>query len=128
MSEKAGALLWSRKRFTIPGGTTGFAGGPNDIDTGITQLQKGFENDSLGEPTFGSPSRIQVVPLAPLGPWALLTHDEPIFDPTTGTIHVIFSNGGAPATVNCLFWDPHSLIGPGEADTYNAGPPGNIGV
>jgi hypothetical protein len=117
-------------RVFVPGGVVGALGAPGDADTGITQVQKGFENDSLGEPTFGSPSRVQVVPMAPLSAWNNVTHDEPIFDPTTGTVHVLFSNSGAPTTINVLFWDPHSLIGPGQADTYNdeSPPPHDVGV
>ena len=131
MSKNAGALLWRRMSVFVPGGVVGALGAPGDTDTGLTQLNKDFANQSVGEPGFGSPSRIQVVPLAPTSVWNFVTHTEPVFDPTTETIHVLFSNSGPPVTVNVLFWDPHTAVGPGEADTYVAdqgggGPPREI--
>lgn len=121
MGLKAGALLWNRMRLTIPAATNGGGPGILDVDTGITQVNKSFADMSEGEPSFDDPSRIQVMPLAPISEWNTgLTHGEPFLDPATGTIHVVFSNPVLnPATINVLFWNPHSLIGPGEADTYN---------
>ena len=127
MSTKAGTLLWNRKRITLaPGDTT--------IDTGLTQLSKIFTSMSPGEPPLGvttSPpgppdgalpaSRVQVIPQAPLAAWNGVTHGEPFVDPATGTVKVLFTNGGATAAINVLFWDPHTIVGPGQADTYNAG-------
>lgn len=125
MSKKAGTLLWRRMRAQTHDGVI-------DCDTGITQVDRSFADMSPGEPPLGvtsaSPpapgttpaSRIQVIPLAPLSAWFGVTHSEPYYDPATGTIHVQFS-AGVDGVVNVLFWDPHSLIGPGDADTYNAG-------
>ena len=129
MSTKAGTLLWNRKRITLaPGDTT--------IDTGLTQLSKIFASMSPGEPPLGvttSPpgppdgtlpaSRVQVIPQAPLGPWNSVTHGEPFIDPATGTVKVTFVlDSEGSVTINVLFWDPHSMVGPGQADTYNSLP------
>jgi hypothetical protein len=126
MGTKAGALLWNRQRITLPAGDT-------TIDTGLAQVNKGFADMSPGEPPLGvtiappgppdgttPASRVQVIPQAPLGPWNSITHGEPFVDPATGTVKVTFVNGGrAPEEINVLFWDPHSIVGPGEAETYN---------
>jgi len=126
MSKKAGALLWNRMRFEVLDGVI-------DIDTGLTQQNRSFPDYSPGEPPLGvnaaaspvdgtpPPSRIMVIPLAPLSDWQSITHGEPYFSTVTNTIHVQFSNG-VQTFVNALFWDPHSLIGPGDADTYNVAP------
>lgn len=111
MGLKAGTLLWNRMRINLPPG-------PTDIDTGLAQVNKSFADMSPGEPGFDDPSRIQVVPLAMIGNWASITHGEPYFDPATQSIHVAFNNAGLAVTINALFWNPHSLVGPGEADAY----------
>jgi len=128
MSTKAGNLLWNRVRVTIPGDAA-----PTEVDTGLIQLGKSFDASSVDEPPLGESgtvapapgtlpaSRIQVIPLAPTSAWANITHSEPFLDTATGTIHVTFSNSAeGAAEINVLFWNPHSAIGPGEADTYNA--------
>ncbi len=121
MGLKAGALLWNRMRITVPGGTNGGPPGILNVDTGITQVNKSFAAMSPGEPSLADPSRIQVVPMAPIGNWTNITHGEPYLDPITGTIHVEFANAslGPAAEINALFWNPHSLVGPGDADEYN---------
>ena len=118
MSTKAGTLLWNRQRINLPVGTT-------DIDTGLRQVGKAFGNMSLGEPGLGDPavgdaSRIQVVPMSPIPLWTDITHAEPSLDATTQTVHVVFNNASLSTVtgLNVLFWDPHSLIGPGAAETY----------
>jgi len=126
MSRKDGALLWNRQRIALPFGVT-------DVDTGLTQVSKTFADQSPNEPILGiistvspvpgtlPPSRVHVIPLAPTLEWVPdVTHSEPYFNPMTGTVHVEFTNNGRPVTVNVLFWDPHTLVGPGQADTYNA--------
>jgi hypothetical protein len=125
MSTKAGALLWNRQRITLPAGLT-------TIDTGLRQVNKAFNNMSLDEPPLGvsvappgpadgtlPASRIMVVPMSPISTWANITHGEPFVDPATGTVKVTFNNSGASTTVNVLFWDPHSIPGPGQANTYH---------
>lgn len=126
MSTKAGQLLWNRMMIDVASNGT-------DCDTGLTQVNKGFESDSVNEPPLGisgtsapadgarPASRVQVIPLAPLGKWMYITHSEPYFNTTTGTVHVKFysSAEGGTDDLNVLFWDPHSGIGPGQADTYN---------
>jgi hypothetical protein len=127
MSKKAGALLWRRMRITLQPGVTG-------VDTGLTQLNKSFADQSSNEPPLGvvgvappppgtlPASRIEVMPLAPTAPWTNITHSDPFFDPTTETIVVAFTNGDkTPATINVLFWDPHTIVGPGQADPYTSG-------
>lgn len=131
MSKTAGQLLWRRIRIesipvSVEGGT--------DIDTGLTQVNKSFDASSVDEPPLGvtslsapipgtlPASRVHVIPLAPLDKWFGITHSEPYFNPATGTVHVTFFNQGERGTVsnlNVLFWDPHTSIGPGQADTYD---------
>lgn len=127
MSTNAGNLLWNRQRITLAPGVT-------DIDTGLTQVQLGFGESSVNEPPLGvsaaaapapgtlPASRVQVIPMAPLAGWTGVTHSEPYVNTTTGTVHVAFDNTNEIATtINVLFWDPHTSIGPGQAQTYNAG-------
>lgn len=127
MSRKAGALLWNRMQILLS------TDNPTDVDTGITQPNRSFPDYSPNEPPLGvetvppgppagtlPASRIQVIPMSPTVNWLDVTHGEPYFDPTTGTIHVNFSTTPIPDIfINVLFWDPHSIVGPGEADTYN---------
>jgi hypothetical protein len=123
MSEKAGALLWNRMRVEFPPNT-----GSVDVDTGLTQVTQSFAGMSPNEPPLSSglqPSRVQVIPLAPTANWAGILHTEPVLDPATGTIHVTFHIALTPEPpfqlppLNVLFWNPHSIVGPGEADFYN---------
>jgi hypothetical protein len=112
MPNIAGNLLLNRRRLTLPFGAT-------DIDTGLQQDLRAFP---VGEPTddpgVNEASRIMVCPMAPVIPWFGITHGEPYLDPTTKTVHVAFFNPGAPATINVLFWNPHSIICPLDADPY----------
>lgn len=108
MSKKAGNLLWNRRRVTVLDGVI-------DIDTGLTQVQRGFGNMSPNEPNLAS--RVMVIPLPPLADWAGVTHTEPFLDPVTNTVKVTF-NAGLTHDINVLFWDPHSVLGPGDADPY----------
>lgn len=127
MSTKAGALLWNRQRLTLAPGIT-------VVDTGLRQVDKAFNNMSLNEPPLGvsaappgppdgttPASRVMVIPQPPnYTAWLSITHGEPFVDPATGTVKVTFNNGNEePETVNALFWDPHSILGPGQADPYN---------
>jgi len=125
MGQKAGVLLWNRQHITLPFGIT-------PVDTGLKQVSTSFAGMSLGEPSFGveiappgppdgtgPASRVQVIPMAPLGPWSLVTHGEPYLNPATGTVWVTFNNQDeGSVTINVLFWDPHSMVGPGDADLY----------
>jgi hypothetical protein len=106
---------------TIAGTGNGGPPGTLDVDTGLTQVNQSFPDMSPEEPGFGvGDSRIQVVPMSPIPLWTNITHSEPFIDPVTGTIFVTFTNNGVGdvSNLNVLFWDPHSAIGPGEADTY----------
>lgn len=130
---KDGNLLWSRFRLTLAAG----AGAGNLIDTGIEQTNRSFASDSAGAPALGGEpvmpevgvseiSRLQVIPMCSSGglaAWLGVTHGEPFatvnIDGRT-TLKVQFTNAnGGPVTVNVLFWDPHTAIGPGEANAYN---------
>lgn len=126
MPKVAGQLLWSRRQITV----TYVAPPPgqpdsNLIDTGLTQKSLAFGTDPPmdgADPTVGdqdgTPSRIQVIPLAPLANWQYVTHDEPYV--ANGRVYVQFHmNGERIQTINVLFWNPHSMLGPGDADTYN---------
>jgi hypothetical protein len=129
MSRKAGTLLWNRQRLTLPSGST-------SIDTGLQQPNKSFGDYSPNEPPLGvsaappgpadgttPAARVQVIPMAPLGGWSLVTHGEPFVNPATGTVWVTFANANeGDVDINVLFWDPHSMVGPGEADPYNPPP------
>jgi hypothetical protein len=129
MGKNAGALLWNRRHFVlVPGITT--------IDTELQQVGKAFAAMSPGEPPLGvtalppgpadgslPASRVQVIPQAPLGPWFNVSHGEPFLDPSTGTVKVTFNNGSeGSVTINALFWNPHSVVGPGKADPYTEAP------
>jgi hypothetical protein len=128
MSTKAGNLLWNRRRVSVGPANT-------DIDTGLRQANMSFDASSDSEPPLGisgvappadgslPASRVQVIPLAPISEWmgAAISHSEPWFNTATGTVFVTFRSGNeGQADINVLFWDPHTLVGPGEADTYNA--------
>jgi hypothetical protein len=128
MGLKAGTLLWNRRRLVLDPAE------PKTllVDTGLIQQNTSFPDYSPNEPTMGQtltvppgaaplgppPSRVHVIPLAPLGAWALVAHSEPFINTTTGTIHVQFGVD-ALTELNVLFWDPHSIVGPGQADSYN---------
>jgi hypothetical protein len=134
MGKKAGTLLWNRlHQLLAPGFTT--------VDTGLTQGNKAFAGMSPGEPPLGveaappgppdgtlPASRVQVIPMSPISAWGAVTHGEPFVDPVTGTVKVTFNNATivdeepVSVTINVFFWDPHSMVGPGEADTYNSPP------
>lgn len=118
MSAKEGQLLWNRRRITLQAGVT-------DVATGLKQVSLAFNNSSVNEPSFNfvSGSRVQVIPLAPTVHWISgdISHSEPYLN-ADGTIHVIFTNSSSPAAeheINVLFWNPHTLIGPGTADVYS---------
>jgi len=121
MSKTSGQLLWNRMQITLPVGTT-------EVDTGLCQLNLAFDNSSNNEPTLGAAaipadpadgSRVQVMPLSPIPAWVSVGHTEPFLSPVTKTVHVFFINSGrTSATVNVLFWDPATSVGPGEAASY----------
>lgn len=128
MSKNAGQLLWNRQRIDLLAGTT-------QVNTGLTQVSRSFESESIGEPPLGvtlvppgpangalPASRVQVIPLAQTDKWVGVTHGEPYLNPTTNTIFVAFQNNSESTItdLNVLFWLPHSMVGPGDADTYNS--------
>lgn len=131
MSNKAGNLLWNRERLTLTLAN-------QVVDTLLTQTSKAFDNSSTGEPPLGieiappgpasgstPASRVQVIPLAPVPSWNNVTHGEPFVDPATNTVKVRFFNNTSPlvpVTINVLFWDPHTIVGPGQADPYTMTP------
>lgn len=125
MGLKAGALLWNRQRLSLPPGTVtvnGILPSTTPVNTGLTQPNRSFPSYSPDEPPLAgvAPSRVQVIPMAPLSGWTNITHGEPFLDPATDTVWVTFFNNGlTPADITALFWDPHSMVGPGEADLYN---------
>lgn len=132
MSTNAGQLLVHRMHIALSPDLLA-----NDIDTGLCQENRSYENDSVNEPVDGAPgnansflgpvvapdpsvpSRVMVIPQAPYGDWAGITHGEPYFNTITKTVHVVFITPQAPIELNVLFWMPHSLAGPIQADLYN---------
>ena len=109
-------------RITIAADTT------VEIDTLLEQQNLNFYPDPpLGgvEPSAevvnGIASRVMVLVMAPVAGWDDITHDEPLLDATTGTVHVTFTNGhvGEERTFNVLFWDPHTSVCPVNAHTYH---------
>lgn len=132
MSANAGQLLFSRQQITIP------VDAPVVIDTGLCQVNRAFGASSDGEPGLGitssvpvpdgalPASRVMVLPLVnALGTnaeWDDILIGEPFFNSATGTVCVPFAHGPVgrtPYVANVLFWDPHTAIGPVEADTYS---------
>jgi hypothetical protein len=129
MSKTSGQLLWRRMQITLPPFSS-------EIDTGLCQRNLAFDTSSNNEPTLGAVpippdradgSRVQVIPLSPISAWTGVRHTEPFLSPTTGTVHVQFVNftggGGGdptpqPVTINVLFWDPATAMGPGAATSY----------
>jgi hypothetical protein len=112
MSKKSGQLLWNRMQITLTAGS-------QVVDTGLCQLNKAWANSSINEPGFGAPSRVQVIPMSPITAWSSVTHAEPVFNSSTQTVQVAFTNANeGPVTINVLFWDPATSVGPGEADSY----------
>jgi hypothetical protein len=119
----AGQLLLSRQRITLQPGV------PTNIDTGLTQgslaAQSGDAPVGLIQatpPADGATpaSRVMVVPLAPILEWGGVTHGEPYFDTDTNTVHVVFALSSESAQeINVMFWDPHTAVGPVDAETYN---------
>src|SRR3990172_6551615 len=113
MGLKAGTLLWNRQRLSLAAGVT-------QVNTGLTQVGRAFNNMSPSEPPLGvataSPgpadgtppaSRIQVIPMSPIPAWTTVTHGEPYLNTATNTIFVAFNNSNeAAADINVLFWDP----------------------
>lgn len=114
---------------------------PLDVDTGIWQPNRSFRANSAlepGMPEVGAdpllnPSRLEVVPEAPLDNWLLIGHEQPfahlnVGGPNDGkvTMHVIFTNHDTDpdvdTTINVFFWCPDTKVGPGEADVYAALP------
>jgi hypothetical protein len=116
MPNIAGNLLLNRRRLTLAPGTT-------DIDTGLQQCLRAFPpGEPTDDPGVNEASRIMVCPMVPVIAWLPLTHGEPYLDPTTKTVHVAFLNSDrAPVTINVLFWNPHSIICPLDADPYASG-------
>jgi hypothetical protein len=128
MSINQGQLLWNRKHIVLAAG----GGAANLIDTLLQEPQQAFQNSSVNEPPLGvmaaappadgtpPASRIMVIPLSPLPAWTTVTHGEPYFDTTSNTVKVQFTNSGETGiTINVLFWDPSTMIGPGLAQTYH---------
>lgn len=127
MSTISGQLLWRRIRFGTGGSFVALVPGDTDIDTGVTQVSGAFQDPPIGIPGPSAPadgalpaSRIQIVPEAPLDAWAFITHGEPYYNTVTRTCHVVFHNSDCSShSFNVLVWDPHTLVGPGQADIYN---------
>lgn len=86
--------------------------GDNDIDTGLTQVNRGMAPD----PTLAERTMVIIVP--PTDNWNGITMlSDPTFDPVTQTVHVVLTANN-DFTVNVLFWVPHTLVGPVSVDTY----------
>jgi hypothetical protein len=103
MALASGALLMNRVQLPLAGGVT-------DVDTGLVQP------DLAVNPNLAT--RVMVLPMAPTDNWGSITHANPTFSATTNTVHVSFTNGSGATTINVLFWDPHTSVGPVDADSY----------
>jgi hypothetical protein len=144
MSTNAGQLLWRRMRLKIEPFTTllidtGIQQVNKSFDSSsIDEPIMGVTPVPLDIPEFiddsgvlaiialpvppGSlpPSRLMVVPLPPIAPWVQITiPTEPFFNPNTNTINIVLANGGLlDVQLNFLVWNPHTIVGPGQADVY----------
>lgn len=119
MGRKVDTLLWNRRRIFVNPGVFS-----TPIDTGLVQPNTGFANYSPNEPALVSAakigSRVQVIPMAPTSDWFTVLHGEPYIGPN-GNVWVNFfaPDLEGPLPLNVLFWDPHSIVGPGDADDYD---------
>lgn len=115
MALQAGQLLIHRMQLELGAGVT-------VVDTGVTQENLGVTPDPpVGGVAGTTPSRVMVKMLPPIDNWAGVIIDEPVLDADTGTVSVTFTNAGAPTTVNVCIWNPHTLMGPVDADLYAIG-------
>lgn len=108
MAVQSGQLLWNRRQISI-GLIT-----PIDVDTGIRITNRALAPD----PDIAR--QLEIIALPRLDVWDRVTFQEPFFDPTTGTVHVLMARAGGvdSVTFNVLFVMPHTLAGPMTADTY----------
>ncbi len=123
MSVQSGNLHWNRVRLDLDEGVTDVDTGLTLVNLGYNTLEPGIGGSAAAAPALGvlPASRIQVIPMAPIGTWTGITHGEPYLNTVTNTIHVAFTNAveGGSVGVNVLFWNPHTINSPGEAMTYN---------
>lgn len=112
MPKIAGNLLITRKVLVLSNGL-------NDVDTGLVQTETDFE---LGQPSLNTdPGRVMIIPIGNTGPFQFLSLGEPVFSSVTNTVHVPLTNAaGSDLTVNVLFIDPNTWLGPGYAEQYNS--------
>jgi len=116
MSAKNGQLLISRQQITL-------VAGANVIDTGLRQVNQAFGASSVGEPDLAE--RTMVIPLpgssTATGNWSLVRVANPTIGPN-GTVLVTLTWLGeaGSAIYNVLFWAPHTLVGPVDAEPYIA--------
>jgi hypothetical protein len=103
MAFASGALLLNRVQLTLENGVT-------DVDTGLTEVSLAVS------PILAA--RVMVLPMAPTPNWEFITHANPTFSAITSTVHVAFTNSSSTITLNVFFWDPHTIVGPVDADSY----------
>jgi hypothetical protein len=104
MAKSDGQLLVVRRAITLVNGDV-------VVDTGLCQLNLGVTPPLDGSDTV--PSRVMVVPMAPLADWAGVTHGEPFI--ASGTVQVVFHGVGA-TVVNVMFLAPAEFMGPIDVD------------
>jgi hypothetical protein len=127
MAEQAGNLHWHRRRISLEPGLT-------DINTWIITNNKGYGplEPGLGVEAASAPpagtqpaSRVNVIPMPPTSEWVGVSHGEPYVSTIDGYVHVLFDNTNETTVeLNVLFWNPHTGVTPGRADTYEPVDPG----
>jgi len=118
MALQNGALLVHRLRRTFQTGDT-------DLDTEVRVPSRAFapDPDVNGSQAFQRPSRVQIIPLAPLDAWAGVTHDEPFLSPITKTVHIIVHVPAGPVELNVLVDAIQTMTAPLTCDTYHDNAP-----
>jgi hypothetical protein len=98
----AGQKLWNRKHITLKAGET------TAVPHGLRQVRRNID------PTFKQ--AVQIIPLPPLANWVGI---ELGAQPDDEYVYLVNNAGtGNDVEVDVLFWEPHTVVGPGDADDY----------
>jgi hypothetical protein len=106
MPIRSGQRLWNRKHLVLEVGE-------NIVPHGLTQLRRNID------PQFAP--AVQIIPLPPLDAWAgVQLGAQPDSENVMFIVPDTGGKTGKPEQVelDVLFWEPHTVVGPGDADEY----------